>query len=53
MPDLIGLSGMDAVTLLENNGYKTRTTGSGKVVKQSVKPGDTLTIRKTILLELL
>jgi len=53
MPDLTGLSGMDAVTLLENNGYKTRTIGSGKVVKQSVKPGDTLHVKNTILLELL
>lgn len=39
MPDLTGLSAMDAVPLLENMGLKTKVSGVGEIVKQSVAPG--------------
>jgi len=39
MPKLIGMSGMDAVSLLENMGMKVQFTGVGRVTEQSVKNG--------------
>ena len=39
MPKLIGMSGMDAISLLENMGLEVEFTGVGKVVKQSVENG--------------
>ena len=39
MPKVIGMSGMDAISLLENMGLKVTFTGIGKVVEQSVKNG--------------
>ena len=39
MPKLIGMSGMDAISLLENMGLEVAFSGIGKVVEQSVKKG--------------
>ena len=39
IPDLIGMSGMDALALLENLGVRVVIKGHGKVKEQSVKPG--------------
>lgn len=39
MPNLIGMSGMDAVALLENMGVKVKFLGVGKVKEQSVERG--------------
>ena len=46
------MSGMDAVTLLENLGIKVKAIGVGKVNKQSLNPGVKLDKSKTIILEL-
>lgn len=52
MPNVKGMSGMDAVALLENLKLKVKVIGIGKVKKQSIHPGETLDKNKTILLEL-
>jgi cell division protein FtsI (penicillin-binding protein 3) len=52
IPNLIGMSGMDAVALLENLKLKVRVVGTGKVKSQSLKPGETIQKNKIILLEL-
>jgi cell division protein FtsI (penicillin-binding protein 3) len=52
IPDLKGMSGMDAVALLENLKLKVRVIGIGKVKKQSVPAGEALDKSKTIILEL-
>jgi len=39
VPSVIGMGARDAVYLLESRGIKTRLSGRGKVVKQSLKPG--------------
>ena len=52
IPNLKGMSGMDAVALLENLKVKVKVIGVGKVKKQSVQPGEALDKTKTILLEL-
>ena len=52
MPNVKGMSGMDAVALLENLKLKVKVIGIGKVKKQSIHPGEALDRNKTILLEL-
>ena len=52
IPNVKGMSGMDAVTLLENLGIKVKAIGVGKVKKQSLNPGVKLDKSKTIILEL-
>ena len=52
IPDLKGMSGMDAVALLGNLGLKVKVVGVGKVKKQSVEVGQNLVKNTTILLEL-
>ena len=52
IPNLKGMSGMDAVALLENMKLKVKVIGVGKVKKQSIQPGEALDKNKTILLEL-
>ncbi|MGA0556891.1 penicillin-binding protein [Larkinella sp. VNQ87] len=55
VPDLRGMTLRDALHLLENRGFRVRFEGYGKVVEQSVPPGDplpkprkiTLTLRQT------
>ena len=39
MPRLIGMSGMDAISLLENMGLEVEFSGVGKVIEQSVQKG--------------
>ena len=39
VPSVIGMGARDAVYLLESRGIKTRLSGRGKVVKQSLQPG--------------
>ncbi|WP_299677049.1 penicillin-binding protein [uncultured Dokdonia sp.] len=53
IPNVKGMSGMDAVALLENLGMQVRFRGSGNVKAQSVNPGEKLTKNQTITLELL
>ena len=52
IPNLKGMSGMDAVALLGNLGVKVKIIGVGKVKKQSLQPGENLSKNKTITLEL-
>jgi cell division protein FtsI (penicillin-binding protein 3) len=53
VPNVQGMAGMDAVSLLENLGVKVKAIGTGKVKKQSLRPGEALANNKTITLELL
>ena len=52
IPNVKGMSGMDAVALLENLGLKVRFRGSGKVTTQSIKSGEKIKKNQTIVLKL-
>jgi cell division protein FtsI (penicillin-binding protein 3) len=52
IPNLKGMSGMDAVALLENLGMKVKAIGFGKVKKQSIQAGQPILKNNTIILEL-
>jgi len=52
VPNIIGMSGMDAVALLGNMGLKVQIIGVGKVKKQSLAPGQGYNKNQTITLEL-
>ncbi len=39
IPNVLGMGLRDALFVLENRGLKVKFSGSGKVVKQSIKPG--------------
>ncbi len=40
MPNVVGMGGMDAVSLLENMGLEVKFKGLGKVKEQSIKPNE-------------
>lgn len=52
VPDVKGMSGMDAISILENLGLEVEVKGNGKVKKQSISKGTTLEKGKKIVLEL-
>jgi len=52
VPNIVGMSGMDAVALLGNMGFKVQVIGAGKVKKQSLTPGTAFKKQQTITLEL-
>lgn len=52
VPDVRGMGLKDALPLLENSGYKVKTTGYGKISKQSVEPGTELPRGSVIYLNL-
>lgn len=52
IPNLKGMSGMDAVALLGNLGIKVKVIGIGKVKTQSIQAGESLVKNTTITLEL-
>lgn len=52
VPDVRNMAGMDAVSLLENMGYRVSIKGIGKVKNQSVKAGSPLKKGEVIKLEL-
>ena len=52
VPNVRGMSGMDAVSFLENIGLKVKLTGVGKVKYQSIKNGERLVKGTTIILKL-
>lgn len=52
IPDLFGMPGMDAISLLENLGLKVTVEGVGKVKKQSIKKGTPINKGETIILKL-
>ncbi len=52
IPNVKGMSGMDALSLLENIGLKVKVSGVGKVKSQSQKKGEKLVKGSTIILNL-
>ncbi len=52
IPNLKGMSGMDAIALLENLKLKVKVIGVGKVKSQSIQPGQAIIKNATILLQL-
>lgn len=52
LPNCIGMSGMDAIAILENLGIQVEVKGNGKVKRQSVPGGTRLKEVKQIVLEL-
>ena len=52
IPNVKGMSAMDALSLLENLGLKVKVDGVGKVQSQSLKNGEKLEKGKTITLKL-
>ena len=48
IPDVIGMGARDALYLLEKSGLKVNLTGSGKVVAQSLRPGQRLVKGSTV-----
>ena len=50
VPNVKGMAGMDAVSLLENLGYKVKIDGVGTVRKQSINPGETPKVGTQIVL---
>ena len=53
IPDVRGMSGMDALALMENLGLKVVVKGNGKVKRQSLKAGSPIGKYQEIELELL
>ena len=53
MPNLIGMPAMDAIAILENMNFDVKLIGDGNVVNQSIKIGDKLKLKSTVILELL
>lgn len=52
VPDVMGMSGMDAISILENMGLKVEVKGNGKVKKQSISKGTDIQKVDKIVLEL-
>ncbi|WP_313808163.1 PASTA domain-containing protein, partial [Flavobacterium sp.] len=52
VPNVKGLSGMDAVAILENYGLKVKVVGTGKVKQQSLTAGQVFTKNQVITLVL-
>lgn len=52
MPNVEGMSGMDAVSILENLGIRVEVKGNGKVKRQSISKGTDLKKVDKIVLEL-
>ena len=52
VPNVKGMSGMDAISILENLGIKVEIRGNGKVRKQSISHGTDINKVDKIVLEL-
>lgn len=52
IPNVTGMAGMDAVSILENLGLRVQVVGNGSVTSQSIKSGETLEKGKLITLKL-
>jgi cell division protein FtsI (penicillin-binding protein 3) len=52
VPNVKNMPGMDAISLLENLGFKVNFKGVGKVRSQSIKPGEELKKGEIIKLDL-
>ncbi|KGO88769.1 penicillin-binding protein [Flavobacterium suncheonense] len=52
VPNVKGMTGMDAVAMLENFGMKVKVIGTGRVKQQSIQPGQVFRKNQIITLEL-
>ena len=52
IPNLKGMSGMDAISILENMGIQVEVRGNGKVKNQSIEVGKEIKNVKKVVLEL-
>ncbi len=52
IPNVTGMAGMDAVSLLENLGLSVKIIGNGTVFNQSIKSGTTIEKGEQIILKL-
>ena len=52
IPNVKGMAGMDAVSLLENLGLRVKIEGNGSVKDQSIPSGETIKKGQTIILKL-
>lgn len=52
VPDVKGMGLVDALYTLENSGYRTKVSGKGKVIAQSLAAGHKVNIGASILIEL-
>ena len=52
IPNVKGMSGMDAIALLGNLGLNIKVKGTGKVKSQSIQPGQAFNKKTTIILQL-
>ena len=52
VPNVVGMTAMDAIALLENLKLRVKIIGSGKVRNQSLNPGEPIQKNKTIIIEL-
>ena len=52
VPNVKGMPGMDAVSLLENLGFKVNFAGNGKVIEQSISEGEKIVKGTTIIIKL-
>lgn len=52
IPNVKGMSGMDAISLLENLGLQVKVEGNGKVKEQSLEAGKKIEVNSTIVLRL-
>ncbi len=52
LPDLRGMDAMDAVAIIENMGGRVTIVGSGKVRRQSIKPGTKINKSQQVILTL-
>ncbi|WP_196885592.1 penicillin-binding protein [Aureivirga sp. CE67] len=53
VPNVVGMPGMDAISILENLGLNVKYKGTGVVKKQSIKNGEKIKKGNTIYLDLL
>ena len=52
MPDLRGMTGADALFILENNNVRVRLRGAGSVIHQSIAPGTKIPATREVILDL-
>ncbi len=51
IPDLVGKTSIDAISIVEKLGLNFKIVGNGRVVKQSIKPGTKIKVGQLIVLE--
>ena len=53
MPDLTGMTAMDAIAFAKNRGLNVKLIGQGKVIKQSIKPGTEISTKYKPIINLI